>query len=46
MEKPRMAESSKKNADTLANGGHIAVRAVHQADLQISMTGKHPASHH
>jgi hypothetical protein len=39
MSKPRMAESSKENADTLANGGHIATRAANQADLQTAMSG-------
>jgi hypothetical protein len=31
MAKPRVAESSKKNADTLANGGHMAVPAAKRA---------------
>ncbi|HEY6968779.1 MAG TPA: hypothetical protein VJA94_06230 [Candidatus Angelobacter sp.] len=42
MAQPRMAESSKENADTLANGGHMAVRVANRADLQTSM----PAAWH
>ena len=38
MAKPRIAESSKENADTLANGRHTAVRA----DLQTSMPLRDP----
>ncbi|HET9791127.1 MAG TPA: hypothetical protein VFR08_07480, partial [Candidatus Angelobacter sp.] len=34
MAKPRMAESSKKNADTLANGGHMPVQAARRPDWQ------------
>jgi hypothetical protein len=33
------SESSKENADTLANGGHIAMRPANQADLQTAMIG-------
>ena len=36
MAKPRMAESSKKNADTLANGGHMPMRAAKRADWKTS----------
>lgn len=36
MAKPRRVESSKKNADTLANGGHMAVRAAQRIASQAS----------
>jgi hypothetical protein len=40
MAKPRMAESSRENADTLANGGHMAKADRRIASPSSAVTGK------